>query len=211
MSDHRYRPGPSLEKHRYLRTSVLFPAELVSEFGRSDCHVLNISVGGAKVRLTTPWAGELQVALRIAGFALPAEIAWQSDTDLGLCFIGDPLEIESLVRDTLKIEKTAVDRRQFSRISVLMKATIFSGGMAVESVVLNLSSGGAKVRLLQPMTLTKSVLLRIDRFGDFPGMVTWRDGHYFGVRFQMDPEDVIERAGDILAPPPEGSERFGQS
>ncbi len=198
MTEPPDRPSFPEEKQRYTRTSTLFPGELIAAAGAVPCQVLNISAGGAKVRLSEPWMHELAVTLRIDRFTFVGEIVWQYDDCVGLSFVGDPAEIEQIIDEELVKLRDPADRRRFARVSVLMSGKLFSGGEMVDCVVLNISAGGAKVRVLQPLEFDSAVRLRVERFGDFPGVVAWQDGAYIGLQFLIEPSEVIRRVAETL-------------
>ena len=55
------------------------------------------------------------------------------------------------------------------------------GELAVE--VLDLSSGGFRLRAGEPLVIGEQVRLRVPRYGDFPAQIQWVEGHEAGGRF----------------------------
>ena len=86
------------------------------------------------------------------------------------------------------------ERRQHHRRPVLLKASLYQRGALFDCFVNNLSSSGAGV-IVEVQILNNGmdvspgavVTLTIDRFGDFPGTVAWREAQYAGVHFLQEP------------------------
>jgi hypothetical protein len=55
------------------------------------------------------------------------------------------------------------------------------GELPVE--VLDLSSGGFRLRAGEPLVIGEQVRLRVPRYGDFPAQIQWVEGHQAGGRF----------------------------
>lgn len=90
------------------------------------------------------------------------------------------------------------DRRVFPRSTVIWSASTNGGSREVESVILNVSAGGAKLRVLSRLDDSPDVTLRIERAGDFPGTIVWRCDHYIGVRFDIAPEVAAGRLAQAM-------------
>ena len=75
---------------------------------------------------------------------------------------------------------------------------IQAGRESIDCIVLNMSPGGAKVKLLKRFAGDGSpVVLHIDRLGGYAGEVVWSEGELIGLRFLKDPQLIaadIERA-----------------
>jgi hypothetical protein len=90
------------------------------------------------------------------------------------------------------------DRRVFPRSTVIWSAAANGGTREVESIILNVSAGGAKLRVLSILDDRSEITVRIDRAGDFPGKIVWRCGQYIGVRFDAEPEVVAGRLAQAM-------------
>ena len=55
------------------------------------------------------------------------------------------------------------------------------GELGVE--VLDLSSGGFRLRAGEPLQVGELIRLRVPRYGDFPAQIQWVEGHEAGGRF----------------------------
>ena len=75
---------------------------------------------------------------------------------------------------------------------------IFEDG-EVDGVVLNISTGGAKVRLNEPLDHPVPVALRIDRIGELAGQVAWQNEPMIGIDFHEEPDVVAQRIELVLS------------
>ncbi len=86
--------------------------------------------------------------------------------------------------------------RAHSRKPVLWSARAETGAGAIACIALDLSVGGAKLRLSTPLATKQIVTLVIERIGSFRAEVMWcaRDGsiHSCGIHF-TDPPELVAR------------------
>ncbi len=185
------------EQHEQPRTAVFCSGKLAAGGHTWDCEVLDISVGGAKLRIRTPLdpGAELLLAVEPHG-TLSGRVAWQNGQDLGMEFVCDPDQTARFVGDIIENPETNKEQRHYPRSSVLWSGQISTGGRSADCRILNISARGVKIRLLEPFEPASVVSLRIDRFGVFPGDVLWRYEDFLGIRFRDDPGDIAEIFGD---------------
>ncbi len=187
------------ERQEHLRRSVYVAARLISNDHAEDCEILNVSVGGAKIRVTADSKLSDMVALTIGSHGtFPAKVAWRKETLVGLEFMGDREETSRLIWDLVENPEVDKERRRYTRTSVLWSAQLHTGGRAISCRLVNISAFGAKIRLSQPMTVETRISLRFERFGVFPCDVVWKEGDFLGISFRDDPEDIIQIFGDAL-------------
>jgi PilZ domain len=87
------RPRPKPERRSHRRTPTLWDARLDCDAGVFSCVVLNISPGGALVRIDAPLIKGARAMLMIERFgAIAAAIVWQlpAEGKLGLRFAVEP-------------------------------------------------------------------------------------------------------------------------
>ena len=96
--------GEKSEQRRHVRKHVLWAAKLETLDGSIDCIALNVSRGGAGLRLASPMApqtaGDLTLGSR-GRFA--ARIVWQRSDRMGIRFCAPPDEVASLIGPTLSL------------------------------------------------------------------------------------------------------------
>lgn len=92
------------DQRKYKRKPVLYSARLETLNGTYDCIALDLSLGGAKLRLSTAMQMKQPVALVLDRFGvLQAEIVWQRPGLVGLRFTNDPDYIGSILGRTLPL------------------------------------------------------------------------------------------------------------
>ena len=67
-----------------------------------------------------------------------------------------------------------------------------------ECITLDLSLGGARLRLAQNIELLEPATLILDKFGKFQGEIVWHTPTEVGIQFTESPEAVASRFGNIL-------------
>ena len=77
-------------------------------------------------------------------------------------------------------------QRQHDRAGVALAAQVSSAGPTTECMVLNITLGGAKLRIEEPLSAGEALVLGIDSFGQFSGRVRWRSGDELGMKFDAD-------------------------
>jgi hypothetical protein len=92
------------------------------------------------------------------------------------------------------------DRRRFSRASVLWEAAIVDGDHSDGCVLLNVSEGGALLRVLDPFACATTLDLEIARVGKLGAQVAWRGADAVGVVFMGDPQEIAERFKQAALP-----------
>jgi hypothetical protein len=102
------------------------------------------------------------------------------------------------VNEQAVLEPTADERRRHKRKPVLWKAVLDTGSGPAECAILDLSLGGAKLRVAATGTQRQRVTLVIDRFGPLEAEVIWSRSGRMGVRFTAAPEIVAGTIGAAL-------------
>jgi hypothetical protein len=90
------------------------------------------------------------------------------------------------------------NRRRYPRTNVLWSGEVAAGERRAGCTVLNVSAGGAKVRLSEPVDMRGDLTLRIGEFGEFVGTVVWKARNLLGISFAADAIEVGERLGAVL-------------
>lgn len=88
--------------------------------------------------------------------------------------------------------------RRFRRKSVILASTLEIPRGTVQCVALDLSLGGARVRVLDKLEPLEQVTLVLAKFGRFPAQVVWRNATEAGLQFCDPPEEVAQRFGNDI-------------
>jgi hypothetical protein len=92
---------------------------------------------------------------------------------------------------------TAKAPRAHERKRVLWNANLHHGGRTWKCNAVDISTGGAKIRIDERLTINSWVMLTIGRVGSFPGEVRWQNDNLAGIRFLEDAPVVEERLQGI--------------
>ena len=84
------------------------------------------------------------------------------------------------------------DGREHERKDVLFGARLYAGKDGMDCEIINISFGGAQVRVGGALNKGDMVVLKMEPFGSFNMEVRWFDGKDAGVRFDDDPAKVAE-------------------
>jgi hypothetical protein len=92
------------------------------------------------------------------------------------------------------------ERRRHQRAGVMIMATLRTGRGFIECMVLDLSSGGAKLAFGEEIVLPPghAVALIIGRIGTFRAQAVWQRTTFTGIRFLDPPETIAQALGDML-------------
>jgi hypothetical protein len=88
--------------------------------------------------------------------------------------------------------------RAHERKSVSWNAKLHQDGCILDCKAVDVSAGGAKIRIDERLPINSWVVLSIDAVGNFPGEVRWQDKSFAGIRFLQDAAVVEERLCDAL-------------
>ena len=82
----------------------------------------------------------------------------------------------------------AIEKRQFERYPVHLKATLSLAGKTYRVIIMKISAGGAYIAPHKAGTVigdvvSQSVTLNISGFGGFEGTIVRSEGEFFGIQF----------------------------
>lgn len=180
----------SSDQQKHTRVPVYREGWLEIDGEAVDCTIVDISPGGAKIRVARPLGQNQAVTLRIGqAFVGEADPVWQKGEYVGLAFVEDPEIVEDKIQTVIR-KANARGSRSNARISVLWDAEIIASGEATPCEILNISSGGARLKAHQPIPVGSDVQLLCSRFGMLEGKVTWSNQGELGVQF-LKPADQL--------------------
>jgi len=112
-----------------------------------------------------------------------------------------PLSTRGIIRSQGDRPRTDIgwaERRQFRRKAVIWAAKLELEQGVFDCITLDLSLGGARLRLSRQIALLEPATLVLDKFGRFPAEVVWITPTEIGLQFIESPEQVASRFGNIL-------------
>jgi len=84
------------------------------------------------------------------------------------------------------------ENRGYVRRDVLVAGRLECGGIWTACEVLNVSAGGARLRVPIPYGLGERLCLDIESCGRFAAVVAWARGDEVGLKFSCDPAQTAE-------------------
>jgi hypothetical protein len=105
--------------------------------------------------------------------------------------------------DLARLTQRPSDRRRATRVGVMIMATLRASRGYFDCMVLDLSSGGAKLAMGDHIVLTPglNVTLIMTPYGSFRAKVVWQRLSIAGISFIDPPETVAVALGDLLPAP----------
>ena len=97
------------------------------------------------------------------------------------------------------------EKRRYPRKSVILACTLETPHGTRHCIALDLSLGGARIRVHEKLEPLDQVTLELAKFGRFAGHVVWRNATEAGLQFSDTPEEVALRFGEDFFVPVEGS------
>ena len=90
------------------------------------------------------------------------------------------------------------DRRQHKRTHVLFLGHLISGDRSVPGVLFDLSAGGARMRLAEPLEPDSAITLRLANRLDFHVEVAWHRDDMVGLKFREAPARIAATMAGLL-------------
>ncbi len=187
------------DKQKHPRYQTICPGTFYTGDQAVDCEVLNISVGGAKIRLAESVEVASRARLRIARVGeFFGRVAWRDGAILGIDFQDQLRQTASIVEDILNEDVSREEGHHHPRTSVLWSGRLLCQGEATNCRILNISLQGAMIRPEKPFKGGPEVILNIDRSGQFAGSIVWQEGEQLGIEFLEEPEHIVRVLGDAV-------------
>jgi hypothetical protein len=195
-------PATGQDRQRHVRTATLIRGEATAGDHVCACEMLNLSIGGARLRLETLPPVLDRVTIRIPGYPpLSGNVVWNADRDIGVEFDIECRETAHRLQTEVRPDLAPQERRRTIRVSVLWSGRLIVEDAEVRCMVLNISAEGARLRHSMPPEQVPDldrVHLHIDRLGMLSGRIAWRDGDEMAIQFDEDPDRVAEMLSSVL-------------
>jgi PilZ domain len=110
------------------------------------------------------------------------------------------VSVEELPVGAAPQPKRCPERRTHRRMPTLWDARLDCDTGVFTCVVLNVSPGGALLRIDAPLIKTPRATLMIERFGALAASIVWQlpEEHKLGLRFLVEPERVVRFLGGAV-------------
>lgn len=188
-----------MNKPQHVRYPTFARGKVLAGGQEVDCDMLNISLGGAKLRLAKPVEADADIRVQIDEVGeFTGRVVWRNGENVGVKFHHELRDIDRIL-ETVSIEGADYnERRHAPRTSVLWSGKLHSAGQMVNCTVLNISARGAQVRCETLYDFGLNVILYIDGLGELAATVVWQNGATVGIAFQNDPRHIARVLGGAL-------------
>ena len=102
------------------------------------------------------------------------------------------------MRNTRTKKESQAERRRHKRTHVLFSGSLISGDRSAPGILFDISAGGARVRLAEPLEPGSAITLRLASRLDFHVEIAWREGQMYGLKFRESPARIAATLAGIL-------------
>jgi hypothetical protein len=184
-------------------TTLLMTGKLIRTHREGLCRVRNISATGMKIetRAVLQVDQVVEIALR-HGSKIPARVAWARDGAAGLAFL-EPIDVNSRLAPSPGAQSRLSRQRapRGPRLAAACAIEVEARGVTHRTALLDISQGGAKVRLPFHPLQDERLVLTIPGLPTKRAAVRWFQRAEAGVGFyEALPFDLLADWGEALEP-----------
>lgn len=177
-------PQGADDEHRRSERQVVtvrWVAKMSGEKGQELCLIRNISVGGVMANIYSPHEIGENISLEIrSGQQLDGEIVWMRDGCVGVRF-RQQIDVAELLKSASS-DRNAL-RTRAPRIEVYGRANIKVGSRTYSVDLCDLSQGGVKVTLPEPIKAGEEAVVSISGLEDRKSLIRWQKDGRAGLSF----------------------------
>lgn len=177
-------PGPpgGAERRRAERhLTILRVGTLIVGDRRELCLVRNVSSAGLMAHVYSPLEPEQRVAVELkSGQQIDGRVVWVREANAGIAF-DSPVDVAGLLANPPVLDNGW--RPRLPRVEVDRPATLRAGARSWRVRTRDVSQGGVKIALDQPLEAGEEVVLTLDGLRPLPGTVRWHGAGACGVGF----------------------------
>jgi hypothetical protein len=177
-------PSQSEERRRNPRhLTILRVGALISDTGRELCLIRNISAGGVLAHVYSQRVPGEAVGLELkSNQRIPGHIIWASESNVGIQF-DEPVDVAEMLSSQAALDNGW--RPRLPRVEVDRLATLRCGARIYGVNTRDISQGGVKIETDEPLQLGAAVVLTLDKFRPFHGVVRWCEEGLAGISFNQ--------------------------
>jgi hypothetical protein len=179
----REAPPPPDRRKQPRHITILRVGTIILEDRRELCLIRNISAGGlmahvySQLKLGERLEVEFKTNQRLAG-----KVSWAEGTNVGIAF-DEPVDLEDLLAVTTELGNGW--RPRLPRVEVDRLGTLRVGSRIYALNTRDISQGGVKIEIDQPLDVGAEVVITLDKFRPVAGVVRWYHEGFCGVAFNQ--------------------------
>jgi hypothetical protein len=176
-------PQPPERRRDTRHITILRVGTILVDGRRELCLIRNISAGGlmahvySQLRTDQPLEVELKTHQRVAG-----RVSWCSGSNIGIAF-DEVIDVEDLLACHTELDNGWQPR--LPRVEVDRLGTLRVGARVHALNTLDISQGGVKIELDEPLEPGAEVIVSLDKLRPIAGVVRWCDEGVCGVSFNQ--------------------------
>ena len=176
-------PLPQERRGEARHLTILRVGALIGPEGRELCLIRNISAGGLMAHVYSPHEEGDQVAVELkSDLQIQGRILWVEDSNVGIGF-DEPIDVEVMLANHGSPDKGW--RPRPPRVEVDRLGTLRAGSHVHAINTRDISQGGVKIELDEPVEPGTDVVLMLDKFRPIQGVVRWCQGGHAGIAFNQ--------------------------
>ena len=175
------RPGDRRGDPRHL--TILRVGALIGSAGRELCLIRNISAGGVMAHVYGCHAEGEAVAIELkSNQQITGKVVWAEGSNVGIKF-HEPIDVAEMLSSQAAIENGW--RPRMPRVEVDRLATLRCGARLYGANTRDISQGGVKIEIDEPLEVGAEIVLTLERFRPLKGVVRWCKEGFAGIEFHQ--------------------------
>ena len=176
-------PQPPERRTLPRHLTILRVGALIGANGRELCLIRNISAGGLMAHVYSHHEEGARVAVELrSNLEIPGKILWVEDSNVGISF-DEIIDVEEMLANHGTLDKGW--RPRPPRVEVDRLGTRRAGARVHAVNTRDISQGGVKIELDEPVEVGSDVVLMLDKFRPVPGVIRWCADGYAGIAFNQ--------------------------
>lgn len=176
-------PRPPERRREPRHLTILRVGTLIIDGRRELCLIRNISAGGLMAHVYSPFEPGQRLSVELkTNQAVSGRVTWTDGSNIGISF-DDPIDVEELLASQSVLDNGWKPR--LPRVEVDRLATLRVGARTLWVSTRDISQGGIKLELDQPLATGEDVVLSLEGFRPVHGVVRWCQGGLAGISFNQ--------------------------
>lgn len=176
-------PDPPERRRDERYITILRVGVLIAGGRRELCLIRNLSAGGLMAHVYGPLELEQRVTVELkTNQQIAGRIVWLRDGNAGIAFDA-PVDIPGLLANPPVLGNGW--RPRLPRVEIDRLATLRAGASTHWIQVRDVSQGGVKIEIDQPLDADGEVVVTLEGFRPLAGTVRWQNGESAGVSFNQ--------------------------
>lgn len=164
--------------------TVLRVGKIVARGRQILCLIRNISSGGLMAHIFSPLDVEEALAIELkTGQVVSGKVVWTRDNKVGIAFDGK-INVSEILSTHVNPEDSARVSRA-PRLDVHSPARVRVGARYYLIEILDISQGGAKIAPGSNVNVGDEIVVMVDGFAPWPGVVRWAKEAQAGISFNQ--------------------------